>query len=35
MSEDDRMSIFDALGLALTMLHFEHQSSKASRGPRN
>ncbi|MGO8735355.1 MAG: hypothetical protein ACLQVM_21465 [Terriglobia bacterium] len=32
MSEDDRMNIFDALGLALTMLHFEHRSSKTSRG---
>jgi hypothetical protein len=29
------MSIFDALGLALTMLHFEHRSSKASRGPHH
>jgi Holliday junction resolvasome RuvABC endonuclease subunit len=35
MSEDDRMSIFDALGLALTLFHSGHRSSPAPRGPRN
>jgi Holliday junction resolvasome RuvABC endonuclease subunit len=28
MREHDRMSIFDALGLALTLLHFEHKRRK-------
>jgi Holliday junction resolvasome RuvABC endonuclease subunit len=35
MCEDDRMSIFDALGLALAMFHFEHRPNKPSRARRN
>jgi hypothetical protein len=35
MCEDDRMSIFDALGLALAMFHFEHRPDKVSRARRN